>query len=98
MRGPTRNPLAYYSVQQPIDPFIGKGASVSVSNLSPPFPHPQSALDRRAINVVSHLLLAGIWLEHQFGSVPKMLTALAAESGKTGLAAFTRQSVGSQAI
>lgn len=33
----------------------------------------QSELDRRAIRVAGHLLVAGIWLERQLGKAPKLL-------------------------
>jgi hypothetical protein len=50
---------------------------VSVRSDSPSVsPSAQSELDRRAINVVSHLLTTGIWLEHQLRSIPTLGTGL----------------------
>lgn len=39
------------------DPFAGRG--------------PRSEIDRRAIGVFGHLLLAGVWLECQFKNAPR---------------------------
>jgi hypothetical protein len=35
-----------------------------------------SSLERRAIGAVAHLLVAGIWLERQFGNAPRALVGL----------------------
>ena len=47
---------------------------MSVRNISPSLQRSRSALDHRAIDVAARLLLAGIWLERQFGNAPKLLT------------------------
>jgi hypothetical protein len=60
---------------------------MSVRNINPSFPRSRSALDHRAIDVAARLLVAGIWLERQFGNAPKMLSTLATESGTSGPAA-----------
>jgi hypothetical protein len=57
---------------------------MSVRNVSPSPTRSRSGLDHRAIRIAGHLLLGGIWLERQFGSVPKALTTLAAESATSG--------------
>jgi hypothetical protein len=58
------------------------GVSMTVRKSSPhPHPHPprttQSEIDRRAIGVACHLLVAAIWLERQLGNTPKILTSWA---------------------
>jgi hypothetical protein len=60
---------------------------MSVRNMSPSLQRPRSALDHRGIDVAARLLLAGIWLERQFGNAPKLLTTLATESATSGPAA-----------
>jgi hypothetical protein len=60
---------------------------MSVRNTSRSLPRSRSALDHRAIDVAARLLVAGIWLERQFGNSPKMLTTLATDSGTSGPAA-----------
>jgi hypothetical protein len=60
---------------------------MSVRNITPSFQRSRSALDHRAIDVAVRLLLAGIWLERQFGNAPKLLTTLTAESATFGPAA-----------
>jgi hypothetical protein len=40
-----------------------------------------SEIDRRAIGAAGQLLVAGIWLERQFGNAPKVLTGLVAGTG-----------------
>jgi hypothetical protein len=57
---------------------------MSVRNVSPSLQRPRSGLDHRAIDMAARLLLAGIWLERQFGNAPKMLTTLPTESGTSG--------------
>jgi hypothetical protein len=47
---------------------------MSVRNTSPSPKRSRSALDHRGIDAAARLLLAGIWLERQFGSVPKVLS------------------------
>jgi hypothetical protein len=44
-------------------------------------PSAQSTRDRRAINVVGHLLTTGIWLEHRLRSTPTPRTGLVGRSG-----------------
>jgi hypothetical protein len=51
---------------------------MSVRNISPSPQRSRSALDHQGINAAARLLVAGIWLERQFGSVPKRLATLAA--------------------
>ena len=41
----------------------------------------QSELDRRAIHVVGHLLMTGIWLEHQVKDTPTPWTGVVGRSG-----------------
>jgi hypothetical protein len=41
----------------------------------------QSELDRRAIHVVGHLLMTGIWLEHQLRNTPTPWRGLVERSG-----------------
>jgi hypothetical protein len=60
---------------------------MSVRNLNPSLPRSRSALDDRAIDVAARLLVAGVWLERQFGNAPKILTTLTTESGTSGRAA-----------
>ena len=48
---------------------------------SPLCPPAQSARDRRAISMVSHLLTTGIWLEHQLRNTPTPRTGLVGRSG-----------------
>jgi hypothetical protein len=60
---------------------------MSVGNASPSPKRSRSALDHRGIDVAARLLVAGIWLERQFGNAPKILTTLAAESGTSEPAA-----------
>jgi len=60
---------------------------MSVRNISSPPERSRSALDHRGIDAAARLLVAGIWLERQFGSVPKILTTLAAELRGSGPAA-----------
>jgi hypothetical protein len=57
---------------------------MSVRNISPSLQQSPSARDLRAIDMVARLLVAGIWLERQFGKAPKLLTISAAESGTSG--------------
>jgi hypothetical protein len=57
---------------------------MSVRNTNPSLQQSPSALDHRAIDMAARLLVAGIWLERQFGSVPDLLTTLAAELGTSG--------------
>jgi len=53
-------------------------------------PHPprtrQSEIDRRAIGVACHLLVAGIWLERQLGNTPKILASWAVGRGSSSRA------------
>jgi hypothetical protein len=44
-------------------------------------PSAQSERDRRAINMVGHLLTTGIWLEHQLRNTPTSRTGLVERSG-----------------
>jgi hypothetical protein len=44
-------------------------------------PSARSERDRRAINVVGHLLMTGIWLEHQL-RIPTPRTGLVERSGR----------------
>jgi hypothetical protein len=57
---------------------------MSVRNVSPSPTRSRSALDHHAIDIAGRLLVGGIWLERQFGSVPKVLTTLGAESATSG--------------
>jgi hypothetical protein len=57
-----------------------------MSDISPS-PRSRSALDHHGVEVAARLLVAGIWLERQFGNAPKLLTTLAAESRTSGPAA-----------
>jgi hypothetical protein len=43
-------------------------------------PSAQSARDRRAISVVGHLLMTGIWLEHQLRITPTQRSGLVGRS------------------
>jgi hypothetical protein len=60
---------------------------MSVRNMSPSLQRSRSALDHLGIDVAARLLLAGIWLERQFGNAPKLLTTVATESAMSGVAA-----------
>jgi len=62
---------------------------MSVRNVSPSLQRPRSGLDHRAIDMAARLLLAGIWLERQFGNAPRTLTTLPTESGTSGPTAKT---------
>jgi hypothetical protein len=65
-------------------PFKYMGASMTVRKSSPhPFRTTQSEIDRRAIGVACHLLVAGIWLERQLGNTPKILTSWAVGRGSS---------------
>jgi hypothetical protein len=43
----------------------------------------QSEIDRRAIGVACHLLVAGVWLERRLGNTPKILTSWAVGRGSS---------------
>jgi hypothetical protein len=60
---------------------------MSVRNISPLPKRSRSALDHRAIDMAGHLLLAGIWLERQFGNAQIRPPTSPAESGTSGPAA-----------
>jgi hypothetical protein len=45
---------------------------------------PRSEIDRRAIGVVGHLLLAGIWLECQFKNAPRPRISWSEEPDRSG--------------
>ncbi|HEV3265867.1 MAG TPA: hypothetical protein VG014_10105 [Acidimicrobiales bacterium] len=44
-------------------------------------PAPGSEIDRRAIGVFGHLLLAGVWLECQFKNAPRPRISWSSEPG-----------------
>ena len=60
---------------------------MSFRNISPSPMRSRSDLNHRGIDVAARLLVAGIWLERQFGNAPKILSTLATESGTSGPAA-----------
>jgi hypothetical protein len=57
---------------------------MSLRHTSPSLRRSRSALDHGAIDMAARLLVAGIWLERQFGNAPKILTSSSAESGMSG--------------
>jgi hypothetical protein len=56
---------------------------MSDHDINPSFQRLRSALDHRGIAVATRLLVAGIWLERQFGNVPNTLAAKSRTSGPT---------------
>ena len=44
----------------------------------------RSEFDHRAINVTGHLLLAIVWMERRFASVPKQFSSLVDKAGRSG--------------
>ena len=60
---------------------------MSVRNTSPSPQRSRSALDRRGIDIAARLLVAGIWLERQIGTAPRIWITSAAESATSGQAA-----------
>jgi hypothetical protein len=55
-----------------LSPFQNKEPSVPVrSDTRPVYRSTRSELDRRAINVVGHLLTTGLWMEHQVRNTSK---------------------------
>jgi hypothetical protein len=60
---------------------------MSVRNITASLQQSRSALNHRSIDVAARCLLAGIWLERQFGNAPKILTTSATELRKSGAGA-----------
>jgi hypothetical protein len=64
------------SVGRPHDTIIFHSQGAEMSNPRKAVSHPNHALDRLAIQVVSYVITIGVWLEAQLGLAPKKLIPL----------------------